>query len=120
MFLRNNNEMFIIVKFKISRCDREIGLIRILFLPGKGETKLCLNCQDVPSKPYLDSETPYYFGSNKNVRPFEKFRELFLHKFCSHAVGKDLRMPLTLRRPLRRKLRMRLFFDVSKVKESSF
>ena len=27
---------------------------------------------------------------------------------------------LTLRRPLRRKLRMRLFFDISKVKESSF
>ena len=27
------------------------------------------------------------FGSNKKVRTFEKFRELFLHKFCSHAVG---------------------------------
>ena len=29
-------------------------------------------------------------------------------------------MLLTLRRPLRKKLRMRWFFDVSKVKESSF
>ena len=28
--------------------------------------------------------------------------------------------PLTLRRPLRKKLRMRWFFDVSDVKESSF
>ena len=33
---------------------------------------------------------------------------------------KKLAIHLTLTRPLRRKLRMRLFLDVSKVKESSF
>ena len=32
----------------------------------------------------------------------------------------QVRLGLTLRRPLRRKLRMRWFFDVSKMKESSF
>ena len=46
--------------------------------------------------------------------------------FCEHMVrGKDvineiIDLRLTLTRPLRRKLRMRWFFDVSKVKESSF
>ena len=36
---------------------------------------------------------------------------------CHNKIGDD---SLTLRRPLRKKLRMRWYFDVSKVKESSF
>ena len=36
------------------------------------------------------------------------------------AVVMEVRFLLTLRRPSRRKLRMRWFFDISKVKESSF
>ena len=95
----------LIIPFKTSRCDRETGLIRIWFLPGKGETKLCLNCQDVPFRnpTYIlkhliirPEQITANFGSNKNVKPFEKFRELFLHKFSSHAVGRDSRSPVSV------------------------
>ena len=40
-------------------------------------------------------------------------------KFYSKKIT-DLSIILTLRRPLRRKMRMRRFFDISKAKESSF
>ena len=51
---------------------------------------------------------------------FERYTGLFLLNNFLFFIGNDRDTLLTLIRPSRRKLQMRWFFDVSKVKEWSF
>ena len=81
--------------------------------------------------PAENSQIPLKIFERFSREPhFEKIgQEAHIEKFSGGTLFVDLQRTeirifisnkLTLRRPLRRKLRMRWFFDVSKVKESSF
>ena len=77
------------------------------------KTKLMRSPMQPPSIGAPEPENPLSQRQLQMIWP----SEFYLKYFFTIKINI---IKLTLRRPLRKKLRMRWFFDVSKVKESSF